>query len=113
RQDGVVRALRPFGKTHRGPPLPPICRVPHREVESGRGSLGPALTWTIRRRAVEYTPERGRQAEAALGFLVLGLALAGFAGYNLEWFREILSGPAAVSTDELSQAKSLNSLPSR
>jgi hypothetical protein len=62
---------------------------------------------------VEYTPERGRQAEAALAFLVIGLVLAGLAVYNREWFREVLTGPLDVSPDELSQAKSLNSLPSR
>ena len=62
---------------------------------------------------MEYTPARGRQAEGALAFLVIGLALAGFAAYNREWFGEVLTGPVAVSPDELSQAQSLKSLPSR
>jgi hypothetical protein len=48
-----------------------------------------------------------------LSFLCIGLALAGFAVYNRAWFREILAGPVAVSPAELSQAKGLESLPSR
>jgi hypothetical protein len=62
---------------------------------------------------VEHTRKRTASAEEGVIFLLAGLALAGFAVYQREWFREILSGPAAVSPDELSQAKSLQSLPSR
>jgi hypothetical protein len=67
----------------------------------------------VRGRTVKYTGNRGARAEEGVIFLLAGLALAGFAAYNREWFREIMTGPVAASPDELSQAKSLQSLPSR
>jgi hypothetical protein len=62
---------------------------------------------------VSFTPEKGERATGAISFFCIGLFLAGFIVYNREWFREILTGPVAISPDELSQAKSLQSLPSR
>jgi hypothetical protein len=62
---------------------------------------------------VEYTRQRGDYAIGAVACFLLAVGLAGFAVYKRDWFREIMTGPVTVSPDQLSQATSLESLPSR
>ena len=62
---------------------------------------------------MEYTRQRGDFASGALACFLIALGLAGFVVYKRDWFREIMTGPVAVSADQLSQATSLESLPSR